>query len=190
MEGSIIALIFAIIMLVTHILNSIKEGAEAAKLQKPNEDDDLVMITQPKKTVKQTQKQNKLVRSAERQSWRDERSVFDTPETSSPKRRALSKELAPQGEGQRFETDPGTLNVGHIVSPTIDPTVKPELDSITGIYEEGAQFADRSKPPITLNIADYLIKPEGIVHAIILAEILNRPAWQESRSKDLMIRNI
>ena len=184
MEQAIFALIVLIIMVATHIIKSIKEHAEAAK--QPDADDGLVIMTQPKKPVKQPQKPNRVVRSAERQPWRDERSVFDASEAPLPKRRALSKELAPQGEGLRFETDPGTLDITHIVAPTIDPTVKPELDSITGIYEEGAQFADKSNPAVTLNIADYLAKPEGIIHAIILAEILNRPAW----SKDFAAQNI
>ena len=191
MEQAIFALIVLIIMVVTQIIKSIKENAEAAKHQKSDTDSDLVIITQPKRPVKQTQRISKAVRPAERQSWRDERSVFDTPGTASPKRQALTKELAPQGEGLRFEADPGTLDAANIVAPTIDPTVKPELDSLTGIYDEGAQFADKSKPAVTLNIADYLTKPEGIVHAIILAEILNRPALQESfRSKEFMTRNV
>jgi hypothetical protein len=88
--------------------------------------------------------------------------------------------LSPQGEGQRFDADPGTLDTARIVAPTIDPTVKPELESITGIYEEGAVFAEKSKSAITLNIADFFAKPEGIVHAVVLAEILNRPLWQET----------
>jgi hypothetical protein len=61
--------------------------------------------------------------------------------------------------------------------------VKPELESITGIYEEGVTFTDRSKSAITLNIAESLAKPEGIVQAVILAEIFNRPAWQETVSQ-------
>jgi hypothetical protein len=97
----------------------------------------------------------------------------------------LSKKLSPQGEGQRFETAPGTLDTAQIVAPTIDPSMKPELESITGIYEEGAVFAERAKPAIALNIADFLAKPEGIVQAVIFAEIFNRPAWQETTKQQI-----
>jgi len=91
---------------------------------------------------------------------------------------ALTKKLSPQGEGQRFEADPGTLDTTHIVTPSFDPSVKPELESITGIYEnEATSIEGQSVSAITLNIADWLTKPETICHAIILAEILNRPAW-------------
>jgi hypothetical protein len=166
MEGTIFTLIVAIIMTVAHVLKAIKESAAVAKQQKQEpEEDDLVLIAspQPGKKLKQT-KMNKQRLVEQRQI-----SIFDPP-----KRQALSKKLAPQGEGERFEADPGTLDTTRIVMPTIDPTVKPELESITGIYEEGATFTDRTKSAINLKIADDLAKPEGIIQAVIFAEILNR----------------
>ena|GEM_PF-1873733 len=102
--------------------------------------------------------------------------------TSRPQ--ALSKKLSPQGEGHRFYADPGTLNVSQIVTPSIDPTVKPDLYSITGIYEEGALFADRSQPAISINLADTLAQPNGIIQAVILAEIFNKPAWLDNNRLD------
>ena len=179
MEGSIIAVIFAIIMIVTHIIKSIKEAAEVAKQQQlqqlkiDTDDDELVIVARskpnrPPKASKQ--------RPISRRPLEETLDIYDPP----PKRQALSRALSPQGEGQRFNADPGTLDTTRIVAPTVDPTVKPELESITGIYEEGVQFADRSKSAISLDIADYLAKPEVIIQAVIFAEILNRPAWQES----------
>jgi hypothetical protein len=172
MEGTIGTLIIVILMIVAHIIKAIKESAVAKQQQPDGDEEELVIISRPKPVkLPLGNKQRSHVRH----------SVGETLESSSPKKRqALSKKLSPQGEGQRFETAPGTLEAARIVAPTIDPSMKPELESITGIYEEGAVFAERSKPAITLNIADFLAKPEGIVQAVILAEIFNRPAWQET----------
>ena len=172
MQSTIGTLIIVILMIVAHIIKAMKESA-AAKQQEPDSDEDeLVIISRPK-PVKQPQ--------GNKQRSRVRQSLGESLDSSVPqKRQALSKKLSPQGEGQRFETAPGTLDASQIVASTIDPSMKPELESITGIYEEGAMFAERSKPAITLNIADFLAKPEGIVQAVILAEILNRPAWQET----------
>jgi len=176
MAESIIAVIFAIIMIVAHIIKNIKEAAEAAKQQQQQQkpvaaDDDLVLVTRPKQKKP----------PPARQPLRDTSLGYPSSLSNSapPKRQALTKRLAPQGEGERFGVDPGTLDAANIVAPTIDPSVKPELESITGIYEEGVQFGDRSKSALTLDIADYFARPEGIIHAVILAEVLNRPAWIE-----------
>ena len=174
MEG-FITLIIMIIMIIVHIFKSIKESAEAAKQQQPDTDEELVIVARPK-PVKQT-KANKQ-RSLTRQPLSDGLSIWgDDPKPT--KRQTLSKKLSPQGEGQRFDVDPGTLDTEHIVAPTFDSAVKPELESITGIYEEGSVYAEKSsQSAITLNIADWLAKPEGIIQAVIFAEILKSPAWQ------------
>ena len=145
------------------------------------DDDNLVIVARPKPGKQPTkQLRSNKQRLTERQPLRDERSVFDDPRTESPRQKALIKKLSPQGEGQRFAVDPGTLDTAHIVAPTIDPVVKPALDSITGIYEQGVTFAESAQPAITLNLADWLAKPESICQAVIFAEILNRPAWHET----------
>ena len=175
MEG-LIGLIIAIIVIVTQIIKSINESANAAKQQPTDTEDELIIIAQPRPT-KQVKKVNKQ-RSITRQPLGDGLSILDD-DPKPGKRQALSKKLSPQGEGERFGVDPGTLDTAHIVSPTFDSSVKPELESITGIYEEGAVYAEKSgQTAVTLNIADCFAKPEGIVQAVILAEILNRPAWQ------------
>jgi len=175
--SSIIALIFMILMIMAHIIKSIRESAELARQQQrqqqqsvDDDDDDLVLMLHPKpsKPPKAAAKQ----RSSVRQPLGEPLRRSDPPPA---KRQALTKRLAPQGEGERFAADPGTLDTAQIVAPTVDPTVKPELESITGIYEEGAQFNDWSKSAITLDIADYFTKPGGVIHAVILAEILNPP---------------
>ena len=187
MEGSIIALIFAIIMIVSHILKSIKEASEAAKLkQNPVKadaaDDDLIIIPPKKKQAKA--KPRPVGRPSMRDSYSFPDSSFSNRKPSdrqfSERPQALTKKLSPQGVGHRFEADPGTLDPSQIVSPTIDPTVKPDLYSMTGIYEECVLFGDRSKPTIALDIAGCFAKPEGVIQAVILAEILNRPAFAGS----------
>ena len=164
------ALVIVILMIITQLIKALKERAEATKQQQAEADLEEMIVVQRPKPVKQPKEPKK--RLVEQRSWRDSR---DAPTPS--KRQTLSKKLSPQGEGERFEADPGTLDAARIVAPTIDPTVKPELESITGIYEEGAVFAERAKPAIALNIGEVLAKPEGIIQAVILAEILNRPAW-------------
>jgi len=187
MEQIIGAIIF-IIIIIAQIIRSIRESSSAQQQPKVNKGEADLVSTAPSKPNKQPAKQSKPVkqRPPERQvwrsesAWRDERSVFDDPNTEAPRQKALIKKLSPQGEGQRFAVDPGTLDTTNIVAPTIDPTVKPELDSITGIYEQGVTFGETAKPAITLNLADWFTKSEGICQAVIFAEIMNRPAWQET----------
>ena len=177
-DFNIVVVVFVVMMIIAHLVKSIREAAEAAKQQQQQAkaDEDIVIITQQKPT--KSQKAVKQ-RPPVRQPLGDTLSLSDSP---SQKRQALSKRLGTQGEGQRFEVAPGTLDASQIVAPTIDPTVRPDLGSITGIYEEGAQVGRRTGAAISLNIADYLAKPEGVIQAVILAEILNRPAWQESQA--------
>jgi len=178
--GAIIALLFAIIMIITHIIKSIREGAEAAKRQQPDTADDEVVIVRPNKPVKQQKPtQQRLV--AERQPSKGGlRSVFDEPKAEPTRKKALVKTLAPQGEGHRFVADPGTLDTTNIVAPTIDPTVKADLGSMTGIYDQqsaAARATRRTAPTVEVNLLHILQRPEGICQAVILAEIMNRPAW-------------
>ena len=177
MAHTIGTLIIVILIIVANIIKAMKEGAVAKRQEPDIEADELVIISRPK-PVKQQQ--------GNKQRSRIRQSLGEPLDSSAPqKRQALSKKLSPQGEGQRFETAPGTLDTAQIVAPTIDPSMKPELESITGIYEEGAVFAERAKPAIALNIADFLAKPEGIVQAVIFAEIFNRPAWQETTKQQI-----
>ena len=132
MDANIIVVIFVIIMIISHLVKNIRDAAEVAKQQQRQTDaeEDIVIITQqkpnkPPKAIKQ--------RPPVRQPLVD---TLRSSEPSSQKRQALSKKLGTQGEGQRFEVAPGTLDASQIIAPTIDPTVRPDLGSITGIYEE------------------------------------------------------
>ena len=181
MEGSIIALIFTIIVIITQLIKSIRESAEAAKHQQPvSMDDEEVVIIRPNKPPKQ-QKPSVQRQTVGQPQKGGLRSVFDEVKVESTRQTALVKELSPQGEGRRFVADPGTLDVASIIAPKIDPTVKPDLGSMTGIYEQQSAAARaatrRITPTVELNLFDNLTRPEGLCHAIILAEIMNRPAW-------------
>jgi len=179
MDPSIIAVIFAILMIVTHIIKTMRENAEAAK-QKPETPEDEVIVIRPNKPIKQ-QQPNKQRLADSQPPKGGLRSVFDEPKKVSSRQQALVKTLSTQGEGHRFDADPGALNISNIVAPTIDPTVKPDLGSMTGIYEQqsGAARAAtrRTAPTVEVNLLSGLMKPEGLCQAIIFAEIMNRPAW-------------
>ncbi|MDR0870449.1 MAG: hypothetical protein LBN39_06610, partial [Planctomycetaceae bacterium] len=92
-----------------------------------------------------------------------------------PHRGTLSKELNPLGEGTRIEAAPGTLNASQIVAPSIEPTVKPELESLTGIYETTASGVVQNVQ--TFDAKKMLTQPDGIRQGIIWSEILKRPEW-------------
>ncbi len=96
-------------------------------------------------------------------------------------RTALVRELAPQGVGQRFEVAPGTLDASNLEGTSLEPTVKPTLDSMTGIYEASPTSEERPDQPLTLDIQKLMARPEGIRQAIILAEILKRPDYEETK---------
>lgn len=182
--GTIVGLIVAILMIIAHLVRVIREDAEAAKQPPPAPElmeDELILITRPKAVKQPKADQQRLTG---RQSSKNLRSVPDARLPEPFKQQALTKKLSPQGEGRRFETDPGTLDTSRIVAPTFDPTVKPELESITGIYEqEATSIEKRPASAMTLDIADWLAKPEGICRAVILAEILNKPAWDAAWSR-------
>ncbi|MDR0521042.1 MAG: hypothetical protein LBH00_04210 [Planctomycetaceae bacterium] len=88
----------------------------------------------------------------------------------------LVRQLPPQGEGRRFDAAPGTFDAAAVVAPSIDPSVKPQLESITGIYEQAANtpYSSASSP---VNIAEWLARPENIRQAVITAEIFGTKKW-------------
>jgi hypothetical protein len=120
------------------------------------------------KTVKHSRERKRTPR---RQSLVTE----GVPETARKTRGTLSRELAPQGEGSRFETTTGTFNQSQIISPSIESTVKPMLESITGIYETPPTASEAQSQPLTLDVQKLIASPEGLRQAVLLAEILKRP---------------
>jgi hypothetical protein len=98
-----------------------------------------------------------------------------TTESARKTRGTLSRELAPQGEGVRFETATGTLDPSQIVASTIEPTVKPMLESMTGIYEASPTSSELLPQSLTFDVHNLIASPEGIRQAVLLSEILKRP---------------
>ena len=88
---------------------------------------------------------------------------------------SLSRELAPQGEGSRFEVQPGTLDGSLVLTPSIEPTVQPTLDSMTGIYDTPPGSEHPNQVLLAADIYRMLTTPTGIRQAIVLGEILRRP---------------
>ncbi|MDR1484118.1 MAG: hypothetical protein LBT09_04770 [Planctomycetaceae bacterium] len=92
-------------------------------------------------------------------------------------RRSLARELPQQGHGSRFEAAPGTLNAIQL-APTVEATVNPDLDSLTGIYDQPAQSSnDNSQSQNAINLYNILTTPEGVRNSVVLSEILNRPQF-------------
>jgi hypothetical protein len=166
-DGAVLSTIIVIIYFILSLVKGLRElGKQNPPKQEEAEEPIVVIRSKPVKTKpKRKQLQQETVSN-----------VYEM-EYDLPKRQALSKKLPPQGEGSRFDTAPGTLDAAKVVVPMIDPTVKPELESMTGIYEQESTLTPKSSPPLSLNIVDWFAKPEGLCRAVILAEILNRPAW-------------
>ena len=184
-DGGVIILILAVIMIVSHLIKSIREAADIAKLKQQQEEaeaaEEFVVIKEQKPKPNRPPKSSKQRPPTHQPLGHSLGEPYGVVSLPQPKRQqALSRKLGTQGEGQRFEVAPGTLDTTQIVAPTIDPTVRPDLGSITGIFEEGAQVGRKTVESVSLDIGNLLSKPEGIVQAVILAEILNKPAWQES----------
>ena len=116
------------------------------------------------------------IRQPVRQRERPNRKPLSGTETETRKpRSSLSRELAEQGAGARFEADPGTLDTSHLEGPSLESTVKPTLESMTGIYEAAPNSTELGDQPLTIDIQKLITRPEGIRQAVILAEILKRP---------------
>ena len=89
----------------------------------------------------------------------------------------LVRELAPQGEGSRFDAQPGTLDASQILAPSIEPTVQPTLESMTGIYDAPPGGEQNAQTPLAVDIFRMLTTPGGVRQAVVLSEILRRPEY-------------
>ena len=87
----------------------------------------------------------------------------------------LVRELAPQGEGSRFDAKPGTLDSSQILSPSVEPTVQPTLESMTGIYDAPPGGESSAQALLTVDLFRVLTTPNGVRQAVVLGEILRRP---------------
>ncbi|MDR2344816.1 MAG: hypothetical protein LBE18_02005 [Planctomycetaceae bacterium] len=97
---------------------------------------------------------------------------------SKSQRKVLSRELPQQGQGVRFNAAPGTLNT--VLAPSVEATVNPELESLTGIYDQPELDTNNNNivsDTIKFSLNDFLTTPDGIKNSFILSEILNRPKF-------------
>ncbi|MDR3196422.1 MAG: hypothetical protein LBU34_01015 [Planctomycetaceae bacterium] len=173
-------IIGAIIFLLIVIANILKAYFDARSTQTGEEKQSqksiqILELEEPLNNVPlhQTAKQP---RERKRTSRKQPLVTENVPENTRKTRGTLSRELAPQGEGSRFETTTGTLNSSQIITPSITPTVKPTLESMTGIYETPpSSFEFQQSLTLALDINNIIASPEGLRHAVILSEILKRP---------------
>jgi hypothetical protein len=119
--------------------------------------------------------QTKPPRERKRATRKQSLTLETVAETARKTRGTLSRDLAPQGEGSRFETTTGTLNSSQIIASTIEPTVKPMLESMTGIYEASPTSSELQPQSLTFDIHKLIASPDGIRQAVLLSEILKRP---------------
>ena len=95
--------------------------------------------------------------------------------TPSPKEERLANALQPQGVGVRFEASPGTFDSSQIVTPSVEPTINPNLESMTGAFDVQTPTNDFFKD--RLGLRQLLTTPKGIRQAVILSEIMKRPEF-------------
>jgi FtsZ-interacting cell division protein ZipA len=181
--SSIVGIIIFIIILVARVMAGNRQEAET-QLQEKNkkrrepqndmsfsnsglsDEQEVVFVTKPSE-----QKKRRNLRKP--QPYLQNEIVDNTESSRKDKRKSLTRELPQQGQGSRFEAAPGTLTSIQL-TPQVEAKVKPELDSLTGIYDPKEQD-DNAAKQLQINLIELLTTPEGIRNSIILSEILNRP---------------
>ncbi|MDR2761737.1 MAG: hypothetical protein LBB88_03950 [Planctomycetaceae bacterium] len=193
--STIIGIIFVVIYVIAHIIGSLGAAHETSVKKAKNnikqQEQELNDYMSERKNnaipVRQNNEQEIIYTS--RPSEKKKRNlrkpqpqisseiINALPNDQKNTRKSLARELPTQGQGTRFEASPRTLNT--TLASTVETNVNPDLESLTGIYEQPAQNAANSGNPktLTININDLLSTPEGIRNSIILSEIINRPNW-------------
>lgn len=92
-----------------------------------------------------------------------------------PAQSVFDRQSAPQEEGSRFDVKPGILGSSHLVVPPMEPSVKPTLESLTGVYEDAFTQTERTQEGAGADILSQLRHTTNIRQAFILAEIFRRP---------------
>ncbi len=172
--GDVIKLLIALLVLVGPILFRFLAEQGAKKDQKPLDDKEMQKQLHDAFASTPTEEEPAGSNRAKRERKR-KRTGGVEPESTTASNVALSRQLAPQGEGSRFEAHPGTLG-GLTLTPTVEPTVQPMLESLTGIYDEPTTSASQQSPLAT-ELFQLLSTPTGIRQAVILGEILKRPEY-------------
>ncbi|GHT14998.1 hypothetical protein FACS1894170_12420 [Planctomycetales bacterium] len=156
---SIIGSIVAILYVVYAIYNAVQSEKSKQKTEP------LVIVEErPKKINNQPKRTKKSAVGAQRL----------TPKPEPIKRQPLIRTLMPQGEGSRFDAAPGALDTSSIVSSAVEATVQPQLESLTGIYEQ-VQPYNESGGTNAAGLPRFLTSMEDIRSAVVLAEIFGPP---------------
>jgi len=184
---ALLPIIFFAVIIFLRLLGEMMKGKQPdvkARVAEPDAaeetDDELIMqiIKESRKKAQQGEKKRK--RRPQRTTTDSYESVH---EESRPTRTVLARELGQQGAGSRFEAQPGTLGISEIAVASIEPTVKPTLDSLTGIYDEQQASETTASQAAFSGLYAMLAQPEGIRNAVVLSEIFSGGKWQEERNK-------
>ncbi len=177
--GELLGLIIFILIVVFNVVKSMfearsDEARKKAAGQMRAESDELEFVSQPSVTASKRR---------ERPKSKPQTTLRTSPPSSTlsraepqPVRSSLSRELGIQGEGARFYADPGTLDTSRLVAPSVEPTVMPTLESMTGVYDIPAAVETGNQSSM-LDLRRLLARPDGIRQAVILGEILKRPEY-------------
>jgi hypothetical protein len=182
----IILILFVVFYLFFYIIrasSTANEAQEELEKEKNNNEQNINIATSSKPFAEQgityTTESKKKRNLRKPQPQLSIETIDNSTKNQKETRKALARELPQQGHGARFEAAPGTLNTVQL-APTVEATVNPELNSLTGIYDQSPQpINDNYQPENLLNIYEILTTPEGIRNFVILSEILNRPNFDK-----------
>ncbi|MDR2169314.1 MAG: hypothetical protein LBP59_04160 [Planctomycetaceae bacterium] len=189
--STIVSIIVITIYIIVHIASSLSDARETVAKKSQNSQKQKNSNINQNVNIEQSEQQEIIfVSKAREKKKRNLRKpqpdiptefINDNANDQKITRKALARELPQQGQGTRFDAAPGTLNAIQL-APTVEVTVKPELESLTGIYEQNAQNVNIDQkninnlnPQNIINLNELLLTPDGIRNAVILSEILNRP---------------
>ncbi|MDR1964394.1 MAG: hypothetical protein LBQ50_11490 [Planctomycetaceae bacterium] len=169
--GAIIFLLLVLAQALKAYFDARSARAEEEKQQKKSLHDPVFDVELNESPSFRTKPHRERKRTTRKQTLANE------TENTRKTRGTLSRELAPQGEGTRFETVTGTLNQYQYPSQMIEPTVKPMLESMTGIYEAAPVSSELRAQHLTFDVQTLIASPEGLRQAVLLSEILKRPEF-------------
>lgn len=172
--GEIIGIIFFLIIVLFQFIKAVLD-ARGSKIEEEKKKKELQELLESESSPRPSGPRPSKKGGERKRLQRESTSDVSARNEMRSSRNVLSRELAPQGEGARFEAAPGTFDAAQVVASTIEPTVKPTLESMTGIYEAPPGGDEQGNSSLIPDIYKLLHHPDGMRQAVILAEILKRP---------------
>jgi hypothetical protein len=182
--STLVTVIIFVIYIIYHLVVSLSEARQSsinkAKDNKPIDQDinfntNSDQLTEQEIIYTSTPPKHKKKRNLRKPQPQLPIDIDNTPKEQKKIRQSLARELPQQGQGSRFEAAPGTFNNIQL-TPIVEATIKPDLDSLTGIYDQSTQnTTDNYQTQNIIHIHNLLTTPEGIRTSVILSEILNHP---------------